>query len=127
MRKLVRILRGGCAAALSLVLLAQQCFAVTVADLIPKFGLNSTISGNGPKEMVKAEVQRLQTSAIAFVSLAFMTCVFFLAYNITRLGTTGGNEMERKRAINRILYSGIAIALLGSLDFVLAFFWGYLR
>ncbi len=123
--KRVKVLwRTVCVTVFSLCLFTQQCYAGTaVQNLIPDIGFHSDLSESNA---VSKAVFRWKTAAIVFVSLAFMTCVFFLALNITKLGTTGANERERKRAISRILYSGIALAILGSLDLFLGFFFGFL-
>jgi hypothetical protein len=58
------------------------------------------------------------------LSACCLVCLAFLILNITKFAKSGDNEMERRRAIGGMLTTGIGVALLGSVTFWYAFFYG---
>lgn len=64
---------------------------------------------------------------IVQVLTGICTCIAlgFFIYNITRLATNADNEKGRKSARDGILWSGITLAIFGSLTMFVAFFWNF--
>jgi hypothetical protein len=55
--------------------------------------------------------------------IATLTMLAAFIFNFTKLGTTSGNDKERRSTITAILFTGIATALLGSVTIVMGFFY----
>ena len=62
-----------------------------------------------------------------FTGIATLLMLVFTILQIVKLGASGDNEMNRKRAIMGILTTGIATALLGGITVFVGFFWGALK
>ena len=61
--------------------------------------------------------------AQAISGFCMITSVLFLFVHITKWGTSGENLKARQDAQKGVLFSGIAIALFGSVELVVSFFW----
>lgn len=59
----------------------------------------------------------------AIYGLCSITAILFLFIYITKWGACGENQRERQNAHKGILFSGIAVALFGSLELFISFFW----
>lgn len=55
--------------------------------------------------------------------LLALVMFFFLILQFMKLGASGDNEQARKKAIQGILTSGIALSLFGGSSFIIGFFW----
>ena len=64
-----------------------------------------------------------KTLAMGFLGLCAITTIVALLYNITKIGAAGDNEGARKNALMGLLASGVSLAILGGLGFVVGFFW----
>ena len=58
------------------------------------------------------------------LSACCLICLAFLIINITKFAKSGDNDSERRKAIGGMLTTGIGVALLGSVTFWYAFFYG---
>lgn len=69
-----------------------------------------------------------KTKAIAQIILGIATVVSIcsLVVCIAKMALAGSNEANRKKAQTGILWSGIALAMFGSLSVVVGFFWSFL-
>lgn len=92
---------------------------------------DKTISLGTPAEDDDAiEVGDLVGKAKGLAQVALGVCavlaIVSLIFNIAKMAMSSTNEANRKKAQTGILYSGIALALFGSLTAVTGFFWGFL-
>lgn len=60
---------------------------------------------------------------IGISGFATLTMLAAFIFFFAKLGTTAGNEKERRGAITAILFTGIATALLGSVTIIMGFFY----
>lgn len=90
--------------------------------LLPDHSLTSTISAADAAD----SIERFRELGVVITGLGALTCVFFLALSITKLGAAGDNEMARRRAIAGLATSSIAVVILGGLSAYLGFFWKFL-
>lgn len=67
-----------------------------------------------------------KTTATMILGICVITSILCLFYQITRLGAAGSNEVLRRSALKGILFSGLALAIFGSLTLVVGSFWGFL-
>lgn len=95
--------------------------------LIPQVGLGSDLSSAEVQSQLTESITRFRSLASVVIGLAAMTCVFFLAMSIVKLGRSGDNDNERRRAIGGIAATSIALALLGGIGVYLGVLWGLLR
>ena len=127
---------GRCAAALGFAYLASyQAISYAIDDaeldivdkLIPQIGLGDSLASPETQEHLTESVTRFRSLASILVGLSAMTCVFFLALSIVKLGRSGDNDNERRRATGGIAAASIALALLGGITVYLGLLWGLLR
>lgn len=93
-----------------------------IDKVIPQNGLGDTID----EARARDEILRFRETGAVVCALAALTCVFLLAMSIVKLGASGGNDMQRRRAIVGIATTSTAIALLGGLGVYLGFLWEFL-
>jgi len=93
-----------------------------IGKLLPEHSLNDSISTADAADAVS----RFRGVGAVITGLAAVTCVFFLALSIAKLGAAGDNEMRRRRALGGLLSSSVAIILLGGLSVYLGFLWKFL-
>lgn len=67
--------------------------------------------------------RRYRSIIIGLSGFATLTMLAAFIFLFTKLGTTSGNESERRKVITGILFTGIATALLGSVTIVMGFFY----
>lgn len=81
-----------------------------------------TFGGNG------VNTDQMLTKGKGIVTLILsaccLVCLAFLIINIAKFAKSGDNDSERRKAIGGMLTTGIGIALLGSVTFWYAFFYG---
>ena len=92
----------------------------------PFGGLSGGLGGSPTTKALEKPLGSLKSVFLLIFALGTITAILFLMINITRLGGAGDNPAERRNAILGILFSGVALALLGGLSFVLALAWNFL-
>lgn len=82
----------------------------------------------------KVELSDFATSITSFKTLAMglagicaITCIIYFFISVTKLSTSAGNQMMRRKAIRGLLISGIGLMLFGGGSVVLGIMWGMLR
>ena len=93
-----------------------------IDKLLPDHSLNNTISASEAADTIS----RFRDLGVVITGLGALTCVFFLALSITKLGAAGDNDQARRRAIAGLATSSVAVAILGGLSVYLGFFWKFL-
>ena len=93
-----------------------------IDKLLPDDSLNNTISASDATDAIS----RFRDLGVVITGLGALTCVFFLALSITKLGAAGDNDQARRRAIAGLATSSVAVAILGGLSVYLGFFWKFL-
>ena len=93
-----------------------------IEKIIPQSGLGDTLD----EARARDEILRFREIGVVVCALAALTCVFLLAMSIVKLGASGDNDMQRRRAIVGIATTSTAIALLGGLGVYLGFLWEFL-
>ena len=93
-----------------------------IDKLLPDHSLNNTISASEAADTIS----RFRDLGVVITGLGAITCVFFLALSITKLGAAGDNDQARRRAIAGLATSSVAVAILGGLSVYLGFFWKFL-
>ena len=93
-----------------------------IDKLLPNHSLNNTISASEAADTIS----RFRDLGVVITGLGALTCVFFLALSITKLGAAGDNDQARRRAIAGLATSSVAVAILGGLSVYLGFFWKFL-
>jgi len=64
-----------------------------------------------------------KTIGTAVSGVCTITALIFFIINVTKLSVSAGNDMQRARAVKGILFSGISLALFGSITIVAGTFW----
>ena len=93
-----------------------------IDKLLPDHSLNNPISASEAADTIS----RFRDLGVVITGLGALTCVFFLALSITKLGAAGDNDQARRRAIAGLATSSVAVAILGGLSVYLGFFWKFL-
>ena len=93
------------------------------SNWVPGFSL----AGEPTVEEAGATISRLKEFGMAFFALATITCIIFFLVAITKLGAAGDDVRARKMALQRVMWAGAAVIMLGGLSTILAFMWGFLR
>lgn len=93
-----------------------------IDKLLPDHSLNNTVSASDATDAIS----RFRDLGVVITGLGALTCVFFLALSITKLGAAGDNDQARRRAIAGLATSSVAVAILGGLSVYLGFFWKFL-
>ena len=93
-----------------------------IDKLLPDHSLNNTIGASEAADTIS----RFRDLGVVITGLGALTCVFFLALSITKLGAAGDNDQARRRAIAGLATSSVAVAILGGLSVYLGFFWKFL-
>jgi hypothetical protein len=90
-------------------------------------GSVTVVDGNNTNAMnMGGVVQKYQSIATVITGILTVTMFIFMLIQFTKLGAAGDNESARKKAINGILTTGIATALLGGATIIIGFFWNFL-
>lgn len=117
-----------------------QAFATDNYDLTkitPKLSPNGLVgayaetdaSGNAYQSGEKVETAfndtfaRIRIIVMIFSGICTLTAILFLIINVLKLGSSGDNPIQRKAALISIVFSGLGLALLGSVFVVVAFFY----
>ena len=91
----------------------------------------TVIDDNGWKGTAQMDVPALfmkyKNLAAFITAILTATSLFSLFFFISKLATTLDNDFSRKKAIAGIATSAIGVALMGSLTFVIAFFYKFLQ
>lgn len=130
---------------LSLPLLVSKILPVyatgTIIDIQPNGSNGLTIKppGNGeaPPDMgqdlgsfqsaiEKTLMPTVEGVAGTIVSVCTVVSLVAFLISVTKLATSAGNPAARQRALQGILFSGVALALFGGAWTVVTFFWDFL-
>ena len=76
---------------------------------------------------VPALFMKYKNLAAFITAILTATSLFSLFFFISKLATALDNDFSRKKAIAGIATSAIGVALMGSLTFVIAFFYKFLQ
>lgn len=125
--------------------LAVSCvtpaFAANIVDIKPNGSGGFTISPPGAGENPPAMGQDLssfqsvvedtlmptvQQVATTITSICTIICLVAFLISVTKLATSAGNPAARQRALQGILFSGIALTLFGGAWLVVSIFWNFL-
>lgn len=70
----------------------------------------------------------MKAQDIVEVIAAICVCIAlgFFIWSITKIATSGGNDKKLSEAKTSLLWSGVALAMFGSLLFCVRFFWNFL-
>ena len=71
-------------------------------------------------------VSKSKAIAMIFTGICTVVALCFVIFNITKLGAAGANDAARSKAKTGLLWSLIAMALMGGLTIVVGFFWNIL-
>lgn len=70
---------------------------------------------------------KYSTLILGFAGIAFLTLVLIFVFNFVKLGKVGDNPTERSKALNALLWTGFATAILGSITVITAFAYNFLN
>lgn len=92
---------------------------VTESEFSPGAAIEESTNYTSISDQIK-EVLQWTTGILALIMF------FFLIWQFMKLGASGDNEQARKKAIQGILTSGIALSLFGGSSIIIGFFWSAL-
>lgn len=75
----------------------------------------------------KPVIDKYKEFIVGIGSFATVTMVLFFILNITKIAAAAGNPQARSQAIAGVVWTGVAVALLGSVTIWFGFFYGSLR
>ena len=61
--------------------------------------------------------------AMAINGIFIITAIICLLINITKLSASAGNDIARRKALQGIAYSGLALAIFGGAGTLIGMFW----
>lgn len=101
-------------------------YAITSSDIEIK---DYTVSFKGGDSLKTSDdfLNKYKGVLVLVGSIATITALMFLIINITKLGGAGNNPTTRQSAVMGIIWSGIAIALLGSVTMWFGYFFYFLK
>ena len=68
-------------------------------------------------------IANLQSLAVVIVGVCAICSLILFFVSITRLSTSAGNDMARRRAMKGVLFSGLALALFGGGNVIIGALW----
>lgn len=109
-----------------------EAYANGIFDMVTDTGaVNATAGGvaaaDNTADSIATVMTKGKTIGTGFTGIATLLMLVFTILQIVKLGASGDNEMNRKRAIMGILTTGVATALLGGITVFVGFFWGALK
>ena len=118
---------------LLVVFVLLLCFSISAPAFAGDSHVRVTVGGDGTVNVLPSTYanardpfgsmfSNYKTIANAILGICGITAIIFFLINIVRLGSVAGsNEMLRRRAIVGLLFSGLALTLLGGLTIVVNF------
>lgn len=108
-----------CSAFFAPTAMAFDFSSITVSESTG-ISMGSSIDATTNYDSITGQIKEVLQWTTGILALVMF---FFLIWQFMKLGASGDNEMGRKKAIQGILTSGIALALFGGSNIVIGFFW----
>ena len=98
-------------------------FTIKPPGTMPNMG--QTI-GSFQSTVEKTLMPTVESVASTITTICAVVSLIAFLISVTKLATSAGNPAARQRALQVILFSGVALALFGGAWVVVTFFWNFL-